>query len=155
MEQLQVPTRRIEVDILLTSGGRLVGHLFLSEAPFQSGRPEDVIRVLNDERAFLPFAGDHPAGLPMALNKEHIVLVQVESRPSASLDSPVGHVDAEGRDRTMLLTGGHQVTGDVCIDTPPSASRLVDKLNLCGPFLALRTVGGYAFVHRRHIVHAE
>ncbi len=155
MEQLQVPTRRIEVDVLLTGGGRLAGYMFLSEAPFQSGRPEDVIRVLNDERSFLPFVSDHPTSSMMAVNKDHIILVQVESRPSAALESPVGHIDEEGRERTFLLVDGHRVTGDLCIDTPPQASRLVDKLNLAGRFLALRTAGGYAFVQHRHVVYVE
>jgi len=155
VEQLQVPTRRIEVDVRLADGGHLLGYMFLTEAPYQSGRPEDVINILNDERTFLPFASDHPTSSPVALNKEHIVLVEVESAPSAMLGSSLGHVDEEGCDRTLLLVDGQRVTGDICVDTPPHASRLLDKLNLSGRFLALRTTGGYAFVQRQQIVHVE
>ena len=155
MEQLQIPTRQIEVDLLLADGDRLVGYLFLTETPFQSGRPEDVIQILNDERRFLPFIADGPTTSPLALNKDHVVCVHVESRPAATLATPLGHVDAEGSDRTLLLSDGTRIAGDLCIDTPPHASRLLDKLNLAERFLALRTTGGYAFVNCRHIVHVE
>ena len=155
MEQLQVPTRQIEVDLLLAGGARLVGYLFLTEAPFQSGRPEDVIHVLSDERSFIPFVADHPTSSPMALNKDHIVAVQVESATAAALSSPLGGADAEVCDRTVLLSDGSRLTGDICVDTPPYASRLLDKLNLAGRFLALRTAGGYAFVQCRHVVQVE
>ncbi len=150
MQQLQVPTRQIEVDLLLAGGRRFVGYLFLTEAPFQSGRAEDVIQVLNDERAFLPFVPDGATGSAMALNKDHILMVQVESL-GASLGDPEG----ESGDRTLLLSDGTRVSGDICIDTPPHASRLVDKLNLAERFLVLRTPSGYAFVHGRHIIHVE
>jgi len=155
MEQLQIPTRQIEVDLLLAGSARVVGFLFLTEAPYLSGRPEDVIQVLNDERSFLPFIADHPTSTPMALNKDHIVAVQVEEGPASGLPSPLGQSGAEGRDRSLLLSDGTRLTGDICLDTPPHASRFLDKLNLAGRFLALRTTSGHAFVHCRHIVHVE
>jgi hypothetical protein len=149
MQQLQVPTRQIEVDLLLAGGRRFVGYLFLTETPFQSGGAEDVIHVLNDERQFIPFVPDGATNSAMALNKGHIVMVQVESLGSH------GNAEGESADRTLLLSDGTRVSGDICLDTPPHASRLVDKLNLAERFLVLRTTSGYAFVHARHIIHVE
>ena len=155
MQQLQVPTRQIEVDLLLAGGRRLVGYLFLTEAPFQSGGPEDVVHVLNDERQFIPFVPDGATSSPTALNKDHLVMVQVENGPFATPDSSLGQAEGEAVDRAVLLSDGTRVTGDICLDTPPHASRLVDKLNLADRFLVLRTASGHAFVHRRHIIHVE
>jgi hypothetical protein len=154
MQLLQVPTRRIEVDLLLAGGRRLVGYLFLTEAPGQSGGPEDVIQVLNDDREFIPFVSEGATSSATALNKDHILMVQVDSGPDARTGA-LGAAESEACDRAVLLSDGSRVSGDICIDTPPHASRLVDKLNVADRFVVLQTAGGYAFVQRRQIIHVE
>jgi hypothetical protein len=154
VEELQVPTHRIDVELFVTSGAEIHGALFAPESPYHSGNPDDVIHLLNDEREFLPLlVEDRPAG-PYVVNKTHIVRVHL----------PVSEVDRQDRlstapidveDCTVFLSNGTTLQGMLSIETPTTSSRLVDKLNLAAPFVPVYTGDGIDFVHKSHVVHVS
>ncbi len=155
MQELQVPTRRIRVEVV-TFGQRLEGVLFLSCAPYQSGRPEDVAEVLNDGRAFVPFETNGASARHLALNKQHILRVHVHGEEDATdAAAPGADDDRFPHPADIVLADGSRVSGEIVLDTPPSAARLLDKLNLADRFLAVRNADGFEFVQRDHIVHVE
>ena len=167
MEELQIPTRTVAVDIVTDAGQTIDGILFLAETRHTTGRPEDVVDVLNDERGFIPFRlGSGPKrGRDVVLNKDHIVRVrlrdQTGSRPSAARGSPAGPSPgappAAATEPTVIhLSDGSRVAGRILVDTPRAASRLLDKLNLEHRFIPLiRDDGGTEFVHRAHVVRLD
>jgi len=55
MDELQIPTRSVAVEIVTDSGQTLAGSLFMAETRYTTGSPEEVVEVLNDERGFIPF----------------------------------------------------------------------------------------------------
>ena len=154
MKDLQIPTRPIAVEVFTEPGRPLRGFLFHTDTPFDSDVSHDVAEVLNDERAFVPFSFEEAGGVPMILNKDHVVRVRVEALAAdSSGESPP--IDWNEQPRTLVLADGTRVSGQIEVDTPPHAARLVDKLNLAPPFVAVRTVAGLEFVRRTSIARVE
>lgn len=155
VRELQVPVRKIGVEIVAVGGERWRGSLFLSDLPRHTGGPEDVMQLLNDERAFLPFMSEHPDSAWRALSKRHILRVHLEATAGTEIPDVARWVEDDVRGRTLVLDDGSRVTGDLCVATPSHAARLLDKLNLAGRFIQLRTPGGVEFIQRAHIVWVE
>ena len=154
MEELQVPTHRIDVEVFITSGAEIHGSLYAHESPYHSGNPEDVIHLLNDERVFLPLCVEGRAAGPYVVNKTHIVRVHL----------PISEVDRQDRlstapidveDCTLFLSNGTTLTGMLSIETPTNSSRLVDKLNFADGFVPVYTGDGIDFVRKSHVVHVS
>ncbi len=156
MEDLQVPTHEITVKVHTDTGDHIHGSLFVAGMPFQTGRPEEVARVLNDERMFLPFHAE-PRHEFSILNKAHIRRVSVqrsplaEGQPDGSPYEDVAFVGETTRCR-VLLEDGTRLDGEVLVDTPRSMSRLIDKLNCAERFLQVVTEDSVEFVHADHVV---
>jgi hypothetical protein len=159
VEDLQVPTQTVEVEVLTDGGERLSGSLFVPQSRFATGKPEEVIEILNDERRFLPFRPDArarktasdaaPRATPeIVLNKDHIVSVRVgraARRRRKAAPPAAGAV-------TLWLTDGSRVSGEVAVETPWASSRLVDKVNQEQRFVPVISDEGLLFVQRTHVL---
>jgi hypothetical protein len=148
MRELRVPTQRIAVQLVTTRGACRNGHLHLGPSHFRSGEVEDLGEVLNDEREFLPFEAEGDGAAPLVVHKAHIARVSVAGAVAAALD--VGD-----EPHTLILADGSALSGRVCVPTPPTASRLVDKLNRAPRFVPVQAEDALHFVQVDHIVEVE
>jgi hypothetical protein len=159
MEELQIPTHAIAVEIHTADGKQFAGTLYAAEVRFVSGQPAEVIHLLNDERAFLPFQTTTRKGRrreQVILNKDHIVRVRL-ARPPASPgeeETSVNDEEAPGP-CTLVLSDGTRVAGRVAVETPRFQSRLVDKLNHAERFIPVISDKAVDFVQRSHVVRLD
>jgi hypothetical protein len=158
VNELQVPTRRIPVEIFLRSGEHLEGVLFLVDTSLASRRPWEVLEVLNDERRFLPVLSDAPERR-FVLNKHHILRVRMRA-PDAHAEGgePAwpGLGELEPPDASIIqLADGERVRGLICLDTRPNASRPLDKLNQADTFLAVQCADGVEFLQTASVVRVD
>ncbi len=168
MQELQVPTRLIQIEIATSFGLSTRCELFVPDLSTRQAEAERVIELLNDDRRFLPLLIGE-AHERVAVSKQHIVHVQLDSRA----DDLRRRADNQDRDRgdddtavvwpttppdtecRLRLANGENLAGMLVIDSEWNASRLIDKLNRATSFVALITARGVAFVNRDHIVQAE
>lgn len=160
LEDLQVPTKRIPVELITASGEHLFGALFAAESPFPAGETAYVLQVLNDQRSFIPIGMEGTSGRNTICNKRDIVLVRLAvsgAGPEVPLDSPLDGTPPEGGDDTCALTlaGGGRIEGRLVLETRWSSSRLLDKLNQAEQFIPIVTGRGVEFVQRDHVLRAE
>ena len=145
MKSLQVPTRPVAVEVFTSDGSQTHGLFYLEPSRFEMHEPNEVLGVLNDDRMFIPFAAADPENAQRLLNKDHIVRARID-------DIEPGHRTSEAFPcGTVLLVDGSRLTGNVVIETPPSASRLLDKLNQAPRFISIVTEDGINFVQRSYI----
>lgn len=149
MHELQVPTRRLEVEIVTTAGREMRGSLFAPESRFPTGEAEFLDTLLNDERTFLPFKPD--GGRDVLFNKVHLSRVRLLGVDD--LEGPESS-DGDGRCR-LVLADGSSVEAHVVVETRQASSRILDKLNQANVFLPLVTERGIEFVRREHVVQVE
>jgi hypothetical protein len=153
MNEFQVPTHGIPVQIFLDGSECLRGRLFAAPDRYHEGDREEVAMLLNDDRGFLPFLVEEAAAetRSVVLNKAHILRVRLSQEDTAS---PHGAAEPPGaaEELTVLhLTDGTRVQGRVLVETPPAASRLVDKVNMAPRFIPVMRDGGVDFVQRTHV----
>lgn len=124
------------------------GLMFLSDVPNGNGGPEDVARLLNDDRTFIPFQSADPSIDTWIVNKRQIMRVHLKDcdafRDDPALAAPVPTC-------TILLGDRSRLTGQLLHYTPDFQSRLVDKFNTAPEFLTFITDEGVDFVHRIHV----
>ncbi len=159
MQELQIPTHSIAVEIHTADGKQIAGALYAAEVRFVSGRPAEVIHLLNDERAFLPFQAITRKGRKreqVILNKDHIVRVRLARAlgAAAAAEIDVNDDDAPGP-CTLVLSDGTRVAGRVAVETPRSQSRLVDKLNHAERFIPIISDEAVDFVQCSHVVRLD
>ncbi len=152
MEELQIPVRRIAVEVVVTTGARVHGALFTHGSPYHAGEPDELLELLNDERRFLPLAvTDGPE--TFVVNKEHVVRVRLR-QPAGKLENlPADTAAGKPAECRLFLSDGSCVSGRVSLPTPSNSSRTVDKLNRSGPFITLVGAEGVDFVRTSHVVH--
>jgi hypothetical protein len=158
LRELQVPTRRVPVEIFLRTGGHLEGVLFLVDTPLHARPPWEVLEVLNDDRRFLPVLAQGPESERFVLNKEHILRVRLRSPESRTGEDPawVGLEELEPPDAsTFHLSDGQLLRGQLCLDTRPNASRPLDKLNQARTFIAVHCADGVEFVRTSAVVRVD
>jgi len=159
MEELQIPTHSIAVEIHTADGKQIAGMLYSPQVRFVSGPPAEVIHVLNDERAFLPFQAITRKGRKreqVILNKDHIVRVRLIRAPGSSAEDAINVNDDEAPGPcTLVLSDGTRVAGRVAVQTPCFQSRLVDKLNQAERFIPIVSDEAVDFVQRSHVVRLD
>jgi hypothetical protein len=155
VQELQVPTRPIAVEVFVTTGTQFSGSLFVHESPYHESDADDVIDLLNDERDFLPLGLTDRQDGPFILSKAHIVRVRLEMPGADPLDCASGAIPADSAASTLFLADGSCVKGALLVATPPSTSRLVDKLNSAETFLSVASSEAIEFVRRSHVVHVS
>jgi hypothetical protein len=159
VEELQVPTRRIHVEITVTTGQQMAGVLYALDSPYHPTEADDLLQLLNDERAFLPFGADFEERRTL-LNKNHVLRVRLPS--PAGTDGAIDMPPREefrpspvGDSGRLLLSDGSTIMGRPVVETPWSSSRLLDKLNQAPRFILVMTDDGLEFLRRDHLVRVD
>ena len=155
MRELQIPMRPILVDVLVTTGAHISGSMFIPESPHQTDDAHEVMHILNDERSFIPLAVTGTKNIPFVLSKTHIVRVRLPLSESDALDRISESAPSDSPTSTLLLVGGTVLEGTLTVVTPPSLSRLVDKLNSGDLFVSVVSTAAIDFVQRSHVVHVS
>jgi hypothetical protein len=161
MEELQVPTHLILVAVHTDDGEELLGALFLAEGRYGDDRAAELMAVLNDERAFLPFESRTREGRvhrSLILNKDHILRVHLSEAGGWQAPAETGTAEDATRAEAapvVVLADGTRISGRVAVETPWASSRLVDKLNHSQRFIPVVTDTGVDFVQRIHVMRVD
>jgi hypothetical protein len=148
MDELRVPKRRAQAEVILSGGGARRVVLFLAEgAPGHAG-PEQPSDLLNGADEFVP-AFDEDAQVMSFLHRGAVSVVRVarelERDDAEALTLPTEH------EVRVQLVDGTALAGLVSYLRPPDRSRLVDFLNEPRPFFRLLEAGSVALVNKRHV----
>jgi hypothetical protein len=152
MEELRVPTRQVEVEIVFANGSVDRGVFYLTDSPYPRRTAEELSEMLNDDRDFIPFgSGDSHTGQSL-ICKRHMLRVRAPRRNVGSKGESAA--ERAGRDSVCVVVFDDEsrLAGTPIHPVPQSCSRLVDKVNQAPPFLAFLTADGLEFVHVAHIV---
>ncbi len=144
-DELRVPKRRVQVEVLLAGGGVRQVTVFLAD--FASGHtgPERLSDLLIAHEEFVP-AVDVTSDAMTFLGRHSIAAARVAREWE--------HTDLEGGERhevELTLTDGTQLRGAVSFVLPPERSRLLDYLNDAQPFIRLAEGDRVALVNKRHV----
>ena len=153
MQELQIPMRPIVVDVHVTTGAHISGSVYVPESPLHTNDAQEVMQVLNDERSFIPLAVTGKK--PFVLSKTHIVRVRLPLAESDVLDHISQSAPADSPTSSLLLVDGSVLEGTLTVVTPPSLSRLVDKLNSADLFVSVVSTAAIDFVQRSQVVHVS
>lgn len=151
MQELQVPTQRLLVEVFTSGGERFRGGLFITESPFHTGPVDQVLQTLNDERGFLPFRTEGEKPTVAILNKCHILRVRFEGGHDDDPPFPANDVTP----CNLLLADGTRLEGELTVETPRTLSRLVDKLNRAERFVRFATGEAVEFVQTALVVRVD
>jgi hypothetical protein len=146
MDELRVPKRRVEAEVLLPGGEARRVTLFLAEAAQGHAGPERPLDLLNGAAEFFPALDGTETAF---LHRPAVPVVRVERRfdaPDDEVTLPTEH------DVEVLLADGSRLTGLVSYVRPPERSRLGDFLNEPPPFFRLLQEDRVAYVNKRHVV---
>ncbi len=155
MQELQVPTRPILVDVLVTTGEQIEGSLYVTKSAEETDDANEVMKLLNDERSFVPLAVMGKKDGPFVLSKAHIVRVRVPLLEGDAFDRADESAPSDPSTSTLLLVDGTVLEGALAVVTPPSLSRLLDKLNSADVFFPVVSTEAIDFVQRSHVVHVS
>ena len=145
-DELRVPKRRAQVEVLLPGGAARQVTVFLAEyAPRHSG-PERLSDLLNAHDDFVP-AIDVATDAMTFLNRHGIAAARV-AREWELGEELTG---AEQHEVEVTLVDGTTLRGTVAYVMPPDKSRLLDYLNDAQPFVRLAETERVALVNKRHI----
>ncbi|MFI5235587.1 MAG: hypothetical protein ACHQXA_07755 [Gemmatimonadales bacterium] len=144
-------TERIESEILLGDGTRLVGAVFVQGRVPQHDGPESLVEMLNRPEPFTPVSltGD---GV-VFLAKAQIALVAGDPAvPSTEVDGDqVRHSAAKMIGLEVEMLGGRVLRGWAALELPPNRARALDFLNEAGDFFALSTSAAHWVIHRAYV----
>ena len=155
MQELQIPMRPIVVDVHVTTGAHINGSIFIPHSKHQTDDAQEVMQVLNDERRFIPLAVAGKKRRPLVVSKTHIVRVRLPLSESDALHRISESPPSDSPTSSLLLVDGSVLEGTLTVDTPPSLSRLVDKLNSADLFVSIVSTEAIDFVQRSHVVHVS
>ena len=124
---LKLKTQKRQAEIKFSDGHSICGHFFIS--PHPKGHPggDNVIELLNDDRAYMPFKITE--GQISLLQKESIMIVKMainEMRKDLPFQSRAF--------AKVFLLSGDILEGYVFIDLPKTHTRLSDFLNFSKKF---------------------
>ena len=148
MEELRVPKRRVEAEVLLASGvTRRVAVFLADSAPGHAGA-ERFSDLLNGREDFIP-AFDVALDAITFVNRTGVVVARVaphhESDRADDITIPTEHEVEIG------LLDGSALRGLVSYVMPADRSRLNDFLNAAPPFFRLLERDAVALVNKRHV----
>jgi hypothetical protein len=145
-DELKVPKRRVQVEVLIPGGGARQVIVFLAEfAPTHTG-PERLSDLLNAEDEFVP-ALDVATDTMMFLGRHSIAAARVAH------EWELGEQPEEGvqHDVEITLTDGTPLRGSVFFVPPHAGSRLLDYLNDEQTFVRLAEPEKVALINKRQI----
>jgi hypothetical protein len=143
----RVPRLLRTADVLLVSGRRYRGRVFLPAAAESHAGPMRVDEWLEEPASFFPFLPDGE-GRPVILNKDQVVVLTV---PGAGDLDDVHAASPVPRQLVQVECGPQHVTGEVVIDMPADHLRVLDLLNRAGSFLEVREDERRHFVRKSRI----
>ncbi len=145
-EELRVPKRHVQVEVLIPGGGARQVTVFLAEFASTHSGPERLSDLLNAHDDFLPVL-DVATGGTMFIGRHSIAAARVapEWEPAEQTE------EGDRHELEIVLTDGTQLRGAVAFVPPPGRSRLLDFLNEPQPFLRLAESEKVALIHKRHI----
>lgn len=148
MDDLRIPKRRAQAEVILPGGATHKVALFLADAAPEHVGPERPSDLLNRADEFIP-ALDEETGRMTFLHRGAVALVRVapalEPDEEEEITLPTEHeVEVELDDATRHV-------GLVSFLRPPERSRLVEFLNEAPPFFRLLEAGAVALVNKRHV----
>lgn len=155
MQELQIPTRPIQVDVLVTTGEHIGGSVYVPQSVHQPNDADDVMQLLNDERRFVPLTMKGKESGPFVLSKAHIVRVRIQLPEEEAVGRVSGSAPNDSWTSTLLLVDGSVLEGTLAVVTPSNLARLVDKLNFADSFLSVISIGAIDFVQKSHVVHVS
>jgi hypothetical protein len=145
-DDLRVPKRRAQVEVLMPGGAARQVTVFLSEFASRHNGPERLSDLLNAEEDFIP-AVDATTDTVVFLNRHGIAAARIAREWEISRDEPPG----EQHELEIALVDGTTLRGAVTVVLPPEHARLLDFLNDAQPFVRLAEREKVALVNKRHI----
>jgi hypothetical protein len=156
LEELRTPTHGIEVEVHIEGTSPFRGEVFSPDFPPPTNSFSDLNRLLHDGRRFLPLRVQANSQETL-FHKAHLLRLHMEDgaacgAPPAPDDA---HLRASGPSCALLLNDGTRLAGELLVDAPEHAARLIDRLNHAREFVPLRTLDGFVFINRDCIVRVE
>jgi len=145
-DELRVPKRRAQVEVLLPGGAARQVTVFLAEFASRHTGPERLSDLLNAADDFVP-AVDVLTDSMTFLNRHGIAAARVAREWELGEDLSGG----DQHDVEITLIDGTILRGTVAFTMPPERSRLLDYLNDTQPFVRLAEKEKVALVNKRHI----
>jgi hypothetical protein len=145
-DELKVPKRRAQVELLLPGGGSRQVLVFLAEFAGSHAGHERLSDLMNGPNEFLP-AVDLTTDTMSFVGRAGIAAARV----GREWESSYGLGDAEEHEVEITLAGGTTLRGIVQFELPPDRSRLLDYLNDVKPFVRLDEGEKVILVNKRHI----
>ena len=145
-DELRVPKRRAQVELLLPGGGSRQVEVFLAEFAGSHAGHERLSDLVNGDSEFLP-AMDLTTGAMSFVGRAGIAAARV----GRDWESSYGLGDAEEHEVEIELSQGTTLRGIIQFELPPSRSRLLDYLNDSQPFVRLDEGEKVVLVNKRHI----
>jgi hypothetical protein len=145
-DELTVPKRRVQVEVLIPGGGARQVIVFLAEFAQTHSGPERLSDLLNAQAEFVP-ALDVATDTMMFLGRHSIAAARVAH------EWELGEQPEEGAQHEVeiALTDGTPLRGSVFFLLPHARSRLLDYLNDAQPFVRLAEPEKIALINKRHI----
>jgi hypothetical protein len=144
-DDLKVPKRRAQVEVLLPGGAVRQVTIFLAEYASAHDGPERLSDLLNGSDDFVP-ALDLASDTMTFLGRQSIAAARVAPDWDEE-DAPA----TSQQEVEITLTDGTELRGTMAFVLSEEHSRLLDYLNDLPPFVRLMEQGRVALVNKRHI----
>jgi hypothetical protein len=145
-DELRVPKRRAQVELLLPGGGTRQVMVFLAEFAGSHAGHELLSDLMNGPNEFLP-AVDVATETVSFIGRAGIAAARV----GRDWESRYGLGDTEEHEVEITLADGTGLRGIVQFELPPDRSRLLDYLNDSQPFVRLDEGEKVVLVNKRYI----
>ena len=144
-DELKVPKRRVQVEVLVPGSPPRQVTVFLAEFASKHTGPERLSDLLNDHDQFVPAL---EGAATIFLGRHGIAAARVAH------EWELGEEPSEGQrhEVEVLLADGTSLRGVVSFVLPTERSRLLDFLNDAQPFVRLVERDQVALINKRHIV---
>ena len=144
-----VEKRKLEATLSLTTGQTVRGYFFLGDSSVIHEGPERVDDLLNHASGFFPFER-LDGGFPRVVlyNTAHVCTVSL--LVPAAREVP-GYEVAPVRRVSLLLSTGHQVSGQIRVYLPHGSERVSDWARDAVTFRFIETAGATLLVNIHHV----
>lgn len=152
MDELRVPKRRIDAQLLLRGGGvRRVG-VFIAEFASAHSGPERLSDLLNQRDEFIP-ALDLDSDRMLFINREQVAVAFLDLNEERDTDSQ--HTIPLEHEVVVTLADGQILEGLIGYVLPPERERLNDFLNDPAAFFRLIQTDRLGLINKRHVSQIE
>ena len=147
MEDLRVPTLRVDCEILYGQGQQMRGWIFLPMSSHANQAPPRAEDWFNEASSFFAFIPENRTRAVL-LSKEHVQHVRI------AVTSDAGTIWTENPivRRAYVECEGFKIEGDVAFALPENHSRLIDFLNSSGRFVGVWQEDSLHLIRKNSIV---